>query len=114
MPSGRSQVVISAELRSRLETARLDLLVLFRALDRMDLTAREIQQKLLRQAFELDVDHAGALWALDHLPAHLSCGLCCGILYRAWERWLRLVARFSKMLPSRAQSTFTNKGACGT
>lgn len=75
MPSGRSPVVIAAELRSRLEPARLDLLVLFRALDRMDLTAREIQQKLLRQASEPDFDYAEALWALDHLPAHLSCGL---------------------------------------
>jgi hypothetical protein len=33
----RSQVEIPADLRTRLESARLDLLALFRALDRMDL-----------------------------------------------------------------------------
>lgn len=37
-------VVIRADLRARLEAARLDLLALFRALDQMDLTAFEIPQ----------------------------------------------------------------------
>jgi hypothetical protein len=37
------------DLRARLEVARLNLLALFRALDRMDLSADEIPQRLLRQ-----------------------------------------------------------------
>ena len=37
----RSARVIPVDLRARLETARLDLLALFRALDRMDLSATE-------------------------------------------------------------------------
>ena len=45
----------------RLEVARLDLLALFRALDRMDLSPAEIPQRLLRQLFELDADFAEAL-----------------------------------------------------
>ena len=47
----RSPVVVPVDLRTRLETARLDLLALFRALDRMDLSATEIPQRLLRQLF---------------------------------------------------------------
>ena len=47
---------IPADLRPRLEVARLDLLTLFRALDRMDLSAAEIPQRLIGQLFELDAD----------------------------------------------------------
>jgi hypothetical protein len=56
---------IPPDLRARLEAARLDLLALFRALDRMDLTPAEIPQRLIRQLFELDADYVEALWALD-------------------------------------------------
>jgi len=52
----RSPPEISGDLRARLEVARLDLLALFRALDRMDLSAEEIPQRLLRQLFEKDAD----------------------------------------------------------
>ena len=38
----RSAVELPVDLRARLEAARLDLLALFRALDRMDLTPSEI------------------------------------------------------------------------
>jgi hypothetical protein len=48
-------------LRARLEVARPDLLALFRSLDRMNLSAAEIPQRLLRQLFELDGDYAEAL-----------------------------------------------------
>ena len=60
---------IPTDLRARLETARLHLLALFRALDRLDLSASEIPQRLLHQLFELDADFAEALWALDQ-PSH--------------------------------------------
>src|ERR1700681_309525 len=49
-----STLEIPGDLRARLEGARLDLLALFRALDRMDLSAQEIPQRLLRQLFETD------------------------------------------------------------
>lgn len=42
-----------------------DLLALFRALDRMDLSLAEISQHLIRQLFVLDADHVEALRALD-------------------------------------------------
>src|ERR1017187_5234760 len=57
----RSPLEIPGDLRPRLEVARLDLLALFRALDRMDLSAEEIPQRLLRQLFERDADYAEAL-----------------------------------------------------
>ena len=60
----RSAVEIPADLRARLEAARLDLLALFRALDRIDLTPYEIPQRLIRQLFELDADYAEALLLL--------------------------------------------------
>ena len=63
---------IPADLRSRLETARLDLLALFRALDRMTLTPDQIPQRLIRQLFELDADFVEALWGLDQPPGKLN------------------------------------------
>jgi len=48
----RSPLEIPGDLRARLEVARLDLLALFRALDRMDLSPEEIPQSLLRQLLE--------------------------------------------------------------
>ena len=68
----RASVEIPADLRARLETARLDLLVLFRALDRMHLTPEQIPQRLLRQLFELDADYVEALWGLDQPPGKLN------------------------------------------
>ena len=71
----RSAVEIPADLRARLEAARLDLLALFRALDRIDLTPYEIPQRLIRQLFELDADYAEALWSLDQPPGALDLNL---------------------------------------
>ena len=65
-------VALPPDLRPRLENARLDLLALFRALDRMDLSPAEIPQQLLRQLFELDADYGEALWALDQPPGKLN------------------------------------------
>src|SRR5436309_15252908 len=67
-----SSPAVPSDLRARLETARLDLLALFRALDRMDLSPAEIPQRLLRQLFELDADLLEALWALDQPAGHLQ------------------------------------------
>src|SRR5258708_30820946 len=68
----RSALAIPVDLRARLETARLDLLALFRALDRMDLSATEIPQRLLRQLIELDADFAEALWGPDQPARRLD------------------------------------------
>ena len=72
MHRSRVSVEIPADLRARLETARLDLLALFRALDRMNLTPEQIPQRLLRQLFELDADYVEALWGLDQPPGKLN------------------------------------------
>jgi hypothetical protein len=99
----RSTVVIPPDLRSRLETARLDLLALFRSLDRMDLSAREIPQRLLQQLFELDADYAEALWVLDQPPAKFDLRLMLRDTLSALEQLPATCALFRTNLPQRAR-----------
>jgi len=98
---------ISAELRARLEAARLDLLALFRALDRMDLPAGEIPQRLLRQLFELDADFAEALWALDQPAGGFDRQAMLRDTLAALDRLPPTCARFRKKLPSQADPILT-------
>lgn len=99
---GRSTVQIPADLRTRLEAARLDLLALFRALDRMDLAPAEIPQRLIRQLFELDADFAEALWALDQPPGTLDHRLMLRDTLAALEQLPEASSRFRNNLPPRA------------
>jgi len=101
----RSTVEAPADLRARLETARLDLLALFRALDRMDLAPSEIPQRLIRQLFELDADYAEALWALDQPPGTLDLSAMLRDTLAALEQLPAASARFRKNLPRRAHPT---------
>jgi hypothetical protein len=91
---------VPADLRSRLEAARLDLLALFRALDRMDLTPSEIPQRLIRQLFELDADYAEALWALDQPPGALDVKAMLRDTLAALEQLPEACARFRKTFPT--------------
>ena len=100
--SQRSPVEVPADLRTRLEAARLDLLALFRALDRMDLAPAEIPQRLMRQLFELDADYAEALWALDQVPGTLDLKLMLRDTLAALEQLPEASSRLRKNLPSRA------------
>jgi hypothetical protein len=97
-----SQVPVPADLRARLESARLDLLALFRALDRMDLAPTEIPQRLIRQLFELDADYAEALWALDQPAGNLDLRLMLRDTLAALERLPEAASRLRKNLPRRA------------
>lgn len=54
-----------ADLRARLEQARLDTLALLRAIDQGCLAPRDLPQAALAQLAALDADCAEALWALD-------------------------------------------------
>ena len=101
----RSALAIPADLRARLEAARLDLLALFRALDRMDLSAAEIPQRLIRQLFELDADYGEALWALDQPPGGLDLSAMLRDTLAALEQLPDALVRFRKTLPQRAHST---------
>ncbi len=93
---------IPADLRARLETARLDLLALFRALDQMDLSVREIPQRLIRQLFELDADYVEALWALDQPPGRLDLRAMLRDTLAALEQLPEAATRLRENLPSRA------------
>jgi len=86
----------------RLEAARLDLLALFRALDRMNLSAGEIPQRLLRRLFDLDADYAEALWALDQPAATLNRPAMLRDTLAALDRLSQACAQFRKKLPTRA------------
>ena len=96
---------VSAGLRARLEAARLDLLTLFRALDRLDLTPAEIPQRLIRQLFELDADYVEALWALDQPAGAMNLPLMLRDTVAALEQLPQAQARFRNNLPPRAHAT---------
>lgn len=100
---GRSPVVMPPDLRVRVEAARLDLLALFRALDRIDLTAREIPQRLLKQLFELDADYAEALWALDQTEGSLDLRAMVRDTLAALEQLPGATDGFRKHLPPSAR-----------
>ena len=57
---------LPADLRSRLEVARLDTLALLRALDQALIPLPRLPHVELQQLYQLDADCAEALWALDH------------------------------------------------
>jgi len=97
-----STVEVPADLRARLEAARLDLLSLFRALDRMDLAPSEIPQRLIRQLFELDADYVEALWALDQPPESLNGKAMLRDTLAGLEQLPSASTRFRKNLPPRA------------
>src|SRR6202171_2360835 len=101
----RVPVEIPADLRARLETARLDLLALFRALDRMRLTPEQIPQRLLRQLFELDADYVEALWGLDQPPGKLNLHAMLRDTLAALEQLPAACSRFRKNLPPKVLST---------
>jgi hypothetical protein len=98
-----SQVEIPIDLRARLQAARLDLLALFRALDRMHLAPEQIPQRLIRQLFELDADYVEALWALDQPPGKLNPRAMLRDTLAALEQLPAACSRFRKTLPSKAQ-----------
>jgi hypothetical protein len=67
-PNGKKAV--PEDLRGRLESARLDLRALYRALDRM-LLAQDLPDEL-RRVQELDADFAEALWVLGQAPGRFD------------------------------------------
>ena len=95
-------VEVPADLRARLEAARLDLLALFRALDQMDLAPSEAPQRLIRRLFELDADYAEALWALDQPAGTMDPKLMLRDTLAALWQLPEASAQFRKHLPARA------------
>src|SRR5271169_5330819 len=98
----RTSEEIPADLRARLETARLDLLTLFRALDRMNLTPQQIPQRLIRQLFELDADYVEALWGLDQPPGQINAHVMLRNTLAALDQLPTACSRFRKNLPAQA------------
>ena len=101
----RVPLEVLADLRPRLEAARLDLLALFRALDQMDLSPAEIPQRLIHQLFELDADYAEALWALDQPRHTLDWHAMLRDTLASLEQLPAACTQFRKYLPRRAHPT---------
>jgi hypothetical protein len=99
----RSSSAIPDDFRPRLEAARLDLLALFRSLDRMDLSTDQIPQRLLRELFALDADCAEALWALDQPAGGLDRHAMLRDTLAALNHLPPAAARFRKKLPPGSQ-----------
>ena len=90
---------IPKDLRQPLETARLDLLTMFRALDRLNLTPEQIPQRLIRQLFELDADFVEALWGLDQPPGKLNVKAMLRDTLAALEQLHAACSRLRNNLP---------------
>jgi hypothetical protein len=97
----RRNPIIPSDLRKRLETVRLEILSLFRALDRVDLAPNEIPQTLLHELFELDADFAEALWALDQPPHSLDFRAMLRDTLASLKRWPEDCREFLAELPAR-------------
>src|ERR1700730_5410847 len=95
----------SPDPRTRLENARLALLALFRALDRMNLTPQQIPQRLIRQLFELDADYVEALWGLDQPPGKLDVPVMLSDTLVALDQLPAAFSRFRKKIPHHAHPT---------
>jgi hypothetical protein len=100
----RTSEELPADLRTRLETARLDLLALFRALDRMNLTPQQIPQRLIRQLFDLDADYVEALWGLDQPPRTLTLHALLRDTLAALEQLPAACSRFRQNLPTQVHA----------
>jgi hypothetical protein len=94
---------IPADFRSVLETTRLDLLALFRALDQLDLSAQQIPQRELRALMELDADLAEALWVLEQSRGRFDLQMMVRDTYASLNRLAALRPQFLLRLPPRAQ-----------
>ena len=104
----RTTIDVPPNLRARLENARLDLLALFRALDRTDLLPTELPQSQLQQLFELDADYCEALWALDQPPGKLNQRVMLRDTLAALEQLPERLAQFRQLLPPPAQRSLPN------
>ncbi len=92
---------ITPDLRKSLETARLDLLALFRALDRSGLTEKEIPQTQLHELFELDADFAEALFVMDNPPPDLDMRAMLKDTLASLEALPEAIKTFYKLLPEK-------------
>lgn len=91
---------VPADLRDRLEKTRQELLALFRGLDQLDVSPKEMPQKELRVLMELDADCAEALWALDN-PWGLNLKMMTKETEKSLKRIPKVRQDFLAKLPSR-------------
>jgi hypothetical protein len=71
----------------------------------MDLSPKEIPQRLLRQLFARDADYAEALWALDQVDGRLDRRAMVRDTLTALDQLPSACALFRKQLPAHAHPT---------
>ena len=99
-----SKAEIPADLRGRLEAARLDARALFRAMDRLDITPEEMPQALICELFELDADCAEALWALDQPAPALDFKAMVHDTLASLKHIPAVRSEFLKKIPERSKA----------
>ncbi len=97
---GKTPKGVPADLRDRLEKTRQELLALFRGLDQLDVSPKEMPQIELRVLMELDADCAEALWALDN-PRGLNLKMMTKETEKSLKRIPKVRQDFVAKLPSR-------------
>jgi hypothetical protein len=99
--------MVGRQVRSRvprdweetLKSARIELLALFRAIDRLPLDARELHQPTLHELFDIDGDCAEALWILDEPSEKFDMGRMMRDTRRSLGRLAETRARLIFYLP---------------
>lgn len=99
MIDGRVRDRAPADLEDKLKAGRLDLLALFRAIDRLPMDARELPRLVLDELFDLDGDYAEALSVLDDPAVSIDVRRMLRDTRRALCRLTETRARFLGSLP---------------
>jgi len=97
---GQVREHVASGLEEKLKAARLDLLALFGAIDRLKIDARELHWPTLEGLFELDGDYAQALSALDEQAARIDIGRMLRDTRRSLGSLAGTRARFLGKLPA--------------
>lgn len=91
---------VPANLESKLKAGRLDLLALFRAIDRLPMDARELPRRILEELFDLDGDYALALSALEEPAVSIDIRRMMRDTRRSLGRLAETRSRFLGSLPA--------------
>ena len=109
MTGGLVRARVPAEWEGKLKAARLELLALFRAIDRLPIDARELPQPILHELFNLDGDYAEALSIMDQSSARFDMRRMKRDTGRSLGRLAKTRARFMAYLPSSRRAELEHK-----
>ncbi len=91
---------VPPDWESKLKGARLDLLALFRSIDRLRMDARELPRSTFDELLDLDGDYAEALSILDSPASQYDIGRMTRDTRRSLGRLSRLRSSFMAHFPA--------------